>query len=62
MTQELMIWLLSAELVLFSWLMVLAIPDNDRRSSEEDHAHDTSDLGDNGASPHHRLSHRGMAA
>jgi len=62
MTQELIIWVLLAGLVALSWLMVVAVTTDNRRSGEKDHAHDASDLKDNGVSRHHRPSHRGMAA
>ena len=55
MTQELIIWVLLAGLVALSWLMVLAVTNDDCRSGGEDHAHDTPHLKDNGAPTHHQL-------
>lgn len=62
MTQELIIWVLLAGLVALSWLMVLAVTTDDRRSRGKDHVDDTSNVQDDGASPRHRPSQRGMAA
>jgi len=57
MTQELIIWVLSAGLVGISWLMVFAITGDDRRTDKGVQTHDSTDLEGNGAP-----SHRGMAA
>ncbi len=57
MTQELLILALLTGLVGISWLMVLSITGDDRRTDKGVHAHDTTDLEKDRAP-----SHRGMAA
>ncbi len=57
MTQELIIWVLSAGLVGISWLMVFAITGDDRRTDKGVHTHDATHLEE-----HRAPSHRGMAA
>jgi uncharacterized membrane protein len=55
-TQELIIWVLLTGLTGISWLMVIAITGDDRRTDKGVHTHDTKDLEETGAP-----SHRGMA-
>ncbi len=57
MTQELIIWVLLAGLVGISWLMVVSITGDDRRTAKGVHTHDAPQLKENGTP-----SHRGLAA
>ncbi|MDP3090905.1 MAG: hypothetical protein Q8N04_09520 [Nitrospira sp.] len=56
MTQELINWVLLAGLVGISWLMVITITGDDRRTDKGVHTHETKELSKNGTP-----SHRGMA-
>lgn len=56
MTQELIIWVLSAGLVGISWLMVFAITGDDRRTDKGVHTHDSTHLEKHRASSHRRMA------
>lgn len=57
MTQELIIWVLSAGLVGISWIMAFAITGDNHRTDKGVPTHDSTDLEETGAP-----SHRGISA
>lgn len=57
MTQELILWVLSAGLVGISWPMVFAITSDHRRTAKGGRTHDGTEIEEDGVP-----SHRGMGA